>query len=98
MIRFTLVSTKTTLKTLFEAVENVEKETGVKIDLDVIYAHTHDLDKLDPIKVVSRVSEADVLLVDLRSTIPGYLEEAIASSRAKVVVPLVGGDDLAHLP
>jgi cobaltochelatase CobN len=91
MIRFTLVSTKTTLKTLFEAVESVERETGVKIDLDVIYAHTHDLDKLDPAEVVSRVSKADVLLVDLRSTIPGYLEEALASSQAKAVVPLVGG-------
>jgi len=54
MRRFILVSTKTTLKTLFEAVENVERETGVKIDLGVIYAHTHDLDKLDPAEVVSR--------------------------------------------
>jgi hypothetical protein len=36
-MRFVLISTKTSLKTLFEAVESVEKEAGVKIDLDVIY-------------------------------------------------------------
>jgi len=89
MMRFTLVSTKTALKTLFEAVENVERETGVKIDLDVIYSH--DLDKLDPTEVVSRVSKADVLLLGLMSSIPRYLEEAIANSQAKVVVPLIGG-------
>ena len=88
-VRIVLVSTKTSLRTLFDATRAVEREVGARLHLDVIYAH--DLDKLSPAKVVSRVSRADALLVDIRGGVPNYLEEAILSSPAKVVVPLVGG-------
>jgi cobaltochelatase CobN len=87
-MRFILISTKTSLKTLFEAVESVEKEAGVKIDLDVIYVC--DLDKLDSADVTSRISRADVVLIDVRGGVPRYLEDAVLGSQARVVVPLIG--------
>ena len=88
-LRIALFSTKTSLRALFEAIESVEKEVGVDIILDTIY--TCDLHKLDPGEVIPRISNADVLLLDVREAIPSYVEEAIASSKAKVVIPLVGG-------
>jgi cobaltochelatase CobN len=88
-VKIALISTKTSLRTLFEAVEAVKREAGADVNLDVIYVH--DLDKLDPHDVKSRVAGADVLLVDIRGGVPRHVEEAILSSRAKIVVPLVGG-------
>uniref|UniRef100_A0A7J3Z6A0 Magnesium chelatase subunit H n=1 Tax=Ignisphaera aggregans TaxID=334771 RepID=A0A7J3Z6A0_9CREN len=87
-VRFVLISTKTSLKTLFEAVKSVEEEAGVKVDLDVIYVC--DLSKLDPREVASRISKADVVLVDVRGGVPSYLGDAISSSQARAVVPLIG--------
>jgi cobaltochelatase CobN len=88
-MRFVLISTKTSLKTLFDAIESVEKEAGVKIDLDIIY--TCDLYKLNPNEISTKILNADVLLIDVRESIPSYVEEAIVNSKAKIVVPLVGG-------
>jgi len=84
-MRFVLISTKTSLKTLFDAIESVEKEAGVKIDLDVIYVC--DLDSAD---VASRISKADVILIDVRGGMPRFLEDAVLGSQARVVVPLIG--------
>ena len=95
-VKIALVSTKTSLRTLFEAVEAVKRETGVDVNLDIVYVH--DLDKLDPRDVASRVAGADVLLVDIRGGVPRHVEEAILGSRARIVVPLVGGTvTLAYL-
>jgi cobaltochelatase CobN len=91
-LRFVLVSTKTSLKTLFEAVESVEKEADIKVDLDVIY--TCDLHKLNPKEITTKILSTDVLLIDIRESIPNYVEEAIANSKAKIIVPLVGGTAL----
>jgi cobaltochelatase CobN len=88
-VKIALISTKTSLRTLFEAVEAVKREAGVDVNLDVVYVH--DLDKLDPRDVASRVAGADALLVDIRGGVPRHVEEAILGSRARVVVPLVGG-------
>jgi len=93
-----LISTKTTLRTLFEAVEAVEKETKVKLNLDVVY-HVCDSERLNLADVASRVSKADVILVDSRGAgLPKQLEEAVNNSKARLVVPLVGGGvSLAYL-
>lgn len=63
-----LISTKTSLGSFFEAARSVEKELGIKLNLDVVYVG--DLDRLDPEGVASRVSKADVLLVDIRGLSP----------------------------
>lgn len=88
-LNITLLSTKTSLKALLEAVESVERELGVEITLNIIY--TCDLHKLSPEEVTSKISNANVLLIDVRGALPSYVEEAISNSKAKIIVPLVGG-------
>ena len=88
-VSIVLVSTKTSLRSLFEAASSVEKELGVKLSIDVVYVS--DLDKLDPEEVASRISKADALLVDIRGAIPRHLESSLRASAAKIVIPLVGG-------
>ena len=91
-LKIALLSTKTSLKALFDAVEAVENELGVEIALDVIYVC--DLHRLGSGEVVSKISNADVVLIDVRGALPSYVEEAIANSKAKIVVPLVGGSNV----
>ena len=88
-INMTLISTKTSLRSFFEAAKSVEKELGIKLSLDVVYVS--DLDRLDPEGVASRVSKADILLVDIRGAVPSYLEGSLKTSAARIIVPLVGG-------
>jgi hypothetical protein len=45
-INVILISTKTSLGSFFEAARSVEKELGIKLNLDVVYVG--DLDRLDP--------------------------------------------------
>ncbi|PLC64134.1 magnesium chelatase subunit H [Vulcanisaeta sp. EB80] len=88
-LRVTLLSTKTSLRTLFNAVKSVEKEAGVRINLGVIY--TCDLHRLSSKEASSKIIDTDILLIDVREFLPNYVEEAMARSRAKIIVPLVGG-------
>ena len=95
-INLVLVTAKTSLRTLFEAVNSIREGLKVELNLDVIYVG--DLDKLSPEEVASRISKADALLLDIRGVIPGYLENSLRASAAKVVVPLVGGaSSIAYL-
>jgi cobaltochelatase CobN len=97
-IKIALISTKTTLRALFEAVEAVEREAGIDLDLDVVY-HMCDSERLDFAEAASRVLRADVILIDSRGAgLPKQLDEAVNNSTAKLVVPLVGGGtSLAYL-
>jgi len=97
-VKIALISTKTTLRALFEALEAVKRETGVDLYLDVIY-YVCDSDKLNFAEVASRVSKADVILIDSRGGgLPRPLEEAVNRSAARLVVPLIGGGtSLAYL-
>ncbi|MGC9019978.1 MAG: magnesium chelatase subunit H [Candidatus Methanodesulfokora sp.] len=85
----TLITTKTTLKTLYEAAKRVEDESRVKLDLHIIYSM--DFDKLAYENLANILTKADAILIDIRGGMPNYLEEAVEHSRARVIVPLVGG-------
>jgi len=45
---------------------------------------------MDSKEIDSKISNADLLLIDVREVLPSYVEEAIANSKTKVIVPLVG--------
>jgi len=96
-----LISTKTSLSQFFRAIDEVGKEVGIELDAKVFY--THELDEA----VVERLEEfrgcirnADIVLIDVRSGISRFLKELptlLRESRAKVVVPLVGGTTVMSL-
>jgi len=91
-IKITLISTKTSLRTLYEAIKNVEEDVRCKIDLDVIYVN--DLEKINIEEVTTKILKTDVLLLDVRGSVPEVLENAIKNSTAQLIIPLIGGSIL----
>ncbi len=89
-----VVSTRTSLAPLLRAVERLSKQ-GVSIDLSLFYLHEVGSRREALKELEERLSRANIVLLDIRSG--GYrlldrLLEAVASSPAKLVVPVVAGD------
>ncbi|ABL87409.1 cobaltochelatase CobN subunit [Pyrobaculum islandicum DSM 4184] len=82
-MKIVIISTKPSLRTLFDAAKEVEAEAGVSIELQTYYIHS----SVD----YAAVENADVILIDVRGGAPRELINAVEKSRAKVVIPLVGG-------
>ena len=88
-----VISTKTSLSPLFEAVEEVRREVGLDLELKVAYTHLLDsLGRDRGLEVLRGLEGADIVLVDVRTPTSWFVEALPrVASRAKVVVPLVGG-------
>jgi len=93
-----LISTKTSLSQFFRAVEEVSREADVELDAKVFY--THELDIADESALNEfreAVRKADMILIDVRNPAYRFLKELpdlLGKSKARVVVPLVGGSPL----
>jgi len=92
-LKICLISTKTSLSQFFKAVEEVKREAGVDLELYVFY--THELDEAGVGEEFREaVRGADVVLIDVRSPTSRFMKELpqlLRESRARVIVPLVGG-------
>ncbi len=90
-----MLSTKTSLKPLFEAVEELNIELGLGLNLEVFY--THQLDEAGKSLqhgLWEKLKGSDIVLLDIRTPTSWFVKElprALSASRAKVVLPLVGG-------
>lgn len=90
-----VVSTKTTLEPLLEAIRELNKELGVKLNPKIFY--THQLDEADEALKRSfskALSNADIVIIDLRTPTSWFVKELpniINTGKAKVVLPLVAG-------
>jgi len=90
-----LISTKTSLFQFFRAVDEVSKEIGIELNTKVFYTHELDEAVEERFKEFREcVKNADIVLIDVRSGISKFLRELstlLGESRARVVIPLVGG-------
>ncbi len=89
-----VISTKTSLEPLLEAVEELN-EQGIALNLKLLY--THQLDEAGEAsrqELSEALENADIVVIDLRTPTSWFVKElpkAINASKAKVVLPLVVG-------
>ncbi len=95
IINLCVISTKTGLGSLFEAVDEINKELESVIVPKVFYTHQLDERNKDLIREFKdSVLDADIVIIDIRTPTSWFvkeLPELLRRSRARVVLPLVVG-------
>ncbi|WP_440059455.1 magnesium chelatase subunit H [Thermogladius sp. 4427co] len=94
VVNLCVISTKTNLSTLVEAVEDVNKQLGsIRLRLSLFYTHILDEAGEEERKsLYEALEKSDIILIDVRTPSSWFVKEIGKHvGRARVVVPLVGG-------
>ena len=94
MMRLCVISTKTSLSPLLNAIDEVLNEHGKVIELTGLY-YTHELDE-DPDLIsdlLKSLKMANVVLLDIRTPTSKFVKllEGALQEDNKIVIPLIGG-------
>ncbi|NPA23179.1 MAG: magnesium chelatase subunit H [Crenarchaeota archaeon] len=94
-MKILVISTRTSLGPLLDAVEKIRKELGIEIRLEIYYTHELDEDDEKINRLVRDLDDADIVLIDVRTPSSRFVREIESKllERKRVVVPLVVGSN-----
>ena len=88
-LNVTVFTTKTSLKSLAEAANNISEQLGTQIKLKIFYRGDWDAYSVKFEEFSNAILSSDVILLDIRSGVPETIVDLVERSKARVVVPLV---------
>ncbi len=88
-IDVTIFTTKTSLKSLAEAADNISRQVGAEIKLRIFYRGDWDAHNVKFEEFSNAILSSDVIFLDIRSGVPETVVDLVEKSKARVVVPIV---------
>lgn len=95
MIKILVISTRTSLGPLIDAVEKIKKENNIDLNIKIYYTHELDEDDKKVKKLIEDLESSDIILIDIRTPSSKFVREIEPKviEKGKIVIPLVVGSN-----
>ncbi len=95
MIKILVISTRTSLGNLIDAVEKIKREYSINIDLKIYYTHELDEDENKINNLLNDIKDSDIILIDTRTPSSRFIKEIekLLLEKHAIILPLVVGSN-----